>query len=140
MKRPTLYDVDGCHYVCAGDGSARHYYEEVPPALRLPRDARRFWNRWCLQPAENAVIAVVNRRLVGFFRFFFEDGDVCFVMNAAGTWVHPSYRRRGLALRMWNRAQKIHRCREVRVVTVSEGGQALIAAFKKDHPKLTVWL
>jgi GNAT superfamily N-acetyltransferase len=131
--------VDGCHYTCAGDGTAETIYEEVNPHRLLPRQAKDFWKTWCLSPSEHGFIALDGHRLVGFFRYYLEEKD-WWTLCAAGTWVAPSHRGQGIALKLWSAAQRREQCRRLEATVVSEGGQALVKAFQKKFPKVKVKL
>lgn len=137
MKPVRIRYVGGCHYVCAGDATAETIYEAVGPHPKLPKQAKIFWRRWDLSPAEFGVIAIVGKRLVGFFRYYLEEKD-WWTMCAAGTWVDPDFRDRGIALKLWTRAQQREKCRRVEATVVSEGGRKLVEAFKKQFPKVKV--
>lgn len=84
-------------------------------------------------PAQFTVLAEDGKRLVGFFRYEFDaKGALC----AAGTWVSPEERKRGLAAALWRHVLKRVRPRRVWVKTVSVGGRALVSALVREFPRV----
>lgn len=81
MKKIRLRRVTAPHYVVEG--------------MVESRSARRLLSQ--CGDATDAIVATRSGRLVGFVRWFDEDGEAV----SAGTWVDPKLRRRGLAKRMW---------------------------------------
>ena len=110
--------VGSRHYVCSAAWND----------TRFSRSARRLLAH-CAD-ANHAVIATDGRELVGFFRWFDGEFDTC----AAGTWVHPAFRRSGLALRMWTKALASQKgCFEV--VTATRAGEAFVRKLRALYPQ-----
>jgi len=128
------------HYVIYGDGDSS--YGPITPK-RLSPGAKRFWNRYGLGDAEEAVVAYENGRLVGFFRFsvgerFRLRTDPAAIMRlvAGGTWVDTSARRQGLGKRMWKYAIERTKPDEIDVSVVSRGGGSLVQSLQREYRTL----
>jgi len=137
MKQTYLKVVEACHYVCCGNGDAGNYHTAVTPPRQLSRAAKRFWKKCDLAPAEGAVIATCDGQVVGFFRYY-TDWPGAKTLLAAGTWVDPEHRSRGLAKRMWKLAITNFRPKVINAVAVSEGGHSLVLAVKKLFPRIKI--
>jgi GNAT superfamily N-acetyltransferase len=116
VKRP--------HVVCSGNDPDN--LDEVGPHRSLPGSARYFWKRAGLFSCDSAVIAMEGEQLVGFFRYWVEKP----MLQAAGTWVHPDYRGRGIAKKMWVKVLSQSWVKTVRFGTVSDGGRGMMKAVK----------
>ena len=113
----------------------------VQPPPKLPRDAKMFWRVADLPDCDGGVIAWHKERVAGFCRYnlnFSASGlRTATLLVMAGTWVAPSYRRRGLAVHMWGRVFKsLHSGTEVQVITVSTKGDMLVEKLCELHQRL----
>lgn len=82
------------------------------------------------ETSSHVAIARDGKKTVGFFRFTIRRGTLW----AQGTWVRKSYRKKGLALSMWDVAMKRFKPKRVDVVTVSRGGKVLVERVKRGNP------
>lgn len=83
-------------------------------------------------PAHFTVLCLDGRRLVGFLRYEYDrKGTLC----AAGTWVAPEARGKGIAADLWRHLLRRARPRAVWVRTVSVGGRALVSSLVREFPK-----
>ncbi len=115
------------HYLVDGDGDSA--YGPIAPR-RLPEAARRFWERYGLGSAEEAVGAYADGALVGFFRYSTSERTLV----AGGTWVAPSARRRKLAERMWRRAlaaREHSAIKQIEVVAATGAGYAFVRYLRR---------
>lgn len=125
--------VDQTHPVCrsvSGGDTAR--------SMQLPPRAFLFRYRYVDWEVPEAVIAVEDERLVGFFRFDHVKPMTGIIskagtIRAAGTWVDPGYRRRGVATSMWSYAVQRTKTPKVEVLTVTKAGTALVDALSVHH-------
>jgi GNAT superfamily N-acetyltransferase len=97
----------------------------------LPRRMHNFWKSRCLGSSHGAVIAYDGKKVIGFFRW---DKSWKY-MYGYGTYVLGKYRRQGVAVKLWKRALKKIKPRQVYVVITSYSGEALAFALKKKFPK-----
>ena len=96
------------------------------PARCISPGARDFWDCAGLGEATHAVIATNRNQIVAFFRYYLEYRE----LNAAGTWVEPSWRRQGVATRMWKLALETHGPSTVDAIEASDDGHAFLQAVK----------
>lgn len=123
------------------DGSPKIIGCRVAPHPKLPRDARLFWRVVDLIGCEGGVLAWRKERLVGLCRYNLDykasSLRTASELAMAGTWVAPRYRRRELAVRMWNRVLRyLQSGTEVQVITVSTHGDQLVNKLISLHPRL----
>ena len=95
---------------------------------------KAFWNTRSLDSCDMAVVAYDGEKLVGFFRFYNRYPTLW----AGGTYLQASYRDRGIAAKLWQRAIKFLKPDEVCVTTTSRGGQKLVQSLKRKY-KTIVW-
>jgi len=69
---------------------------------------------------------------IGWFRF----SIIGRFLAAQGTWINPSYRKQGYALRLWNRALSEFNPRKVWVIAASKNGGNLIHSLENKHPHI----
>ena len=82
--------------------------------------------------ANVACVAKDGREVVGFVRVEQSRNSI----QAAGTWVHPKYRKNGLALKMWQRMLKHTKPRKVECYIASKNGYKLIKHIASVHPDI----
>lgn len=102
------------------------------PSPRLPGNAHQFWERWGLGEADEGVVATHEEKLVGFFRFSMDEDTLW----AAGTWVAPSFRRQGLATRMWDKAFRMYKPSNVYVTCATQMGFRFVGYLRRQHPTI----
>ena len=117
------------HRICREDADQDKSLPLPPSGFRLLKTCGE---------ADGAVLAWEHGRIegwfiVGFFRYFLDKGNY---LGASGTWVHPVFRRKGLALRLWDEALRKHLPYKVGVRTISKGGRRLVATLKKKYPAI----
>lgn len=100
---------------------------------RTHHSAKYFAEKELCGRVPQAVVATCDRLLVGFFRF--EKLDYLKSISAAGTWVHPAWRRAGLATAMWDRVLAKYPNHEVCVTTVSAAGDGLVHHLVSENPQ-----
>lgn len=106
-------------------------------------------------PATNAVVAYCDGRIVGMFRYLIKSSQRKLVdpnvpgrhswgrpvrtrpasikLVARGTCVHPSFRKQGIASRLWSLALNYVKPDRVVVFTGSEAGYSLARSLAKQH-------
>jgi len=72
--------------------------------------------------------------MAGVFRYFINSR---LTLSARGTFVWPSYRKRGVARALWQLALDESSARTVCVDVVTDRGWTLVQALKRDNPD--VW-
>lgn len=116
--------------------SYRHpLVRERPPREAHPTPGSyKFWAE-CCGPVDCCGVALAwhGHRIVGWFRFRLHPGPT---LVGCGTWVHPRWRHRGMAVAMWGHAVRKLRPRAVQVTAVSRNGERLIAALRRQFPDL----
>jgi Acetyltransferase (GNAT) family len=112
MNRPIhLEHITTPHWLLRGS---------VKVPKQMQGQARRFW-RHCLR-ADHGVCAWSGASLVGFVRYDDRPGRAGW---ALGTWVHPRWRRSGLALRLWHEVLVERHWNSFHIGTVSRAGRRL---------------
>ena len=98
----------------------------------------QFWaDSVCGIHATHVAICLDQKQIIGFFRFTIAGRT----LRAAGTWVDPRHRHRGLAKALWTTTLKRYRPEIVSVITISRGGTKLIRSLiKADGLGLITWL
>lgn len=72
-----------------------------------------------------------RRRVIGVFRFSGQRR-----MHAHGTWVHPRFRKQGIAFELWSRAIKSTEATSIRVVCASDRGMTLVSSLRGAFPRI----
>lgn len=114
--------------------SKNHHLLGGFPDDSLEKSAQYFWHQWCLTPCTHATIAYHKGKIIGFFRYYFSGKQ----LNAYGTWVTKSYRRKGLAFRLWKAAIVKEKPISISVNTTSRGGSSLVRSIEKQFTKIKV--
>lgn len=81
----------------------------------------------CYDRASHRIEAHVGPILAGLF--YYRIAAEC--LHAFGTWVEPSFRERGIALGMWDKAVKVTGCSRFCATAVSVAGEALVTSVTK---------
>jgi len=96
---------------------------------RLQRGGQAFISRWDTGSSHAVAVATVRRTIVGFFRYDVQAWHGETELLAAGTWVAPQFRRRGIASALWWRALSVVRPTRVGVVAATVSGVRFLRAF-----------
>lgn len=114
-----------------------HYITAAGPKDKLPVEVNYYFNKWGIagDQASAAVVAYHNKKLVGFFRFF-RCGDKA--LHASGTWVSKAFRRKKLAIKLWETAIRKEKACSIFVCTTSRGGHLLVKNVKKTFPNVKI--
>lgn len=94
----------------------------------------RFWKKHELGACDGAVLAYDKKQLIGFFRFYKKKHSKC--LFAAGTYIMGKYRGDGVAKKLWIRALKKTKPKQVDVMVASRGGFKLASSLKKKYKKI----
>lgn len=122
----TYRDVDLLFYRL-GVVDGKHPYL---PSRQDERVHRGWWT------ADFMVVAVSKkRRVVGTLRANAVN-RTNYMLSANGSWVSASWRRRGLATRMWRYLLRKTNASVVRVQVISDRGMTLMTALKKHIPRV----
>ena len=120
-------------------GNSKHFVT-LWNAKKLPRNAKRYGLQWfgsnqqhCYDKSDRSIVAYFDGRLVGFFRFNYQKRKGYNRLSADGTWVDPSFRRTGLARKMWERAFKKYAINRVHVIVTTKAGLRFVDALQTVH-------
>lgn len=103
---------------------------------KIPEVLRKTCRDLGLEPyaCTHAVIAYCGGKAVGTFRYALTGNS----LEAKGTAVIPSMRRKGIAYKLWERALTKIYPTEVVVATESDEGESLVVKLSKDYT-ICVW-
>jgi hypothetical protein len=130
-KRIHIRLVSEKHRISSGVYSRRWSAYVAPPDLG--KSARRFWDHAALTSCDGSIVATLDGKIVGFMRFYLWPLKM---IQEAGTWVLPSLRRSGLALKMWKAALEQLSVKTVKYRAISHGGKAFVPKLKEAHPNI----
>lgn len=100
---------------------------------RMPKAAHVFLLNTCNADCDGALCVFDRGQLVAFARFWeYQD-----TLQAAGTWVAPDYRRKGIAKRLWARILNRFPV-PMRVDTVSRAGARLGRSLQRKFSRKVV--
>lgn len=125
---PLHFIIVDDHPVVTGDDDTM--FGPTPAGCISPA-ARGFWDWAGLGEATHAVLVTNRNKIVAFFRYYLEERE----LNAAGTWVEPSWRRQGIATRMWKLALETHGPSRVDAIEASDDGHAFLQAVRLNLVK-----
>lgn len=134
-KRPRInLKYSTTHYAIKGHPSPESvFYADPDP--RLPDLAKKFWRNY-LGSCDGGVVATHKGQVVGFCRYYYYSKKKVRV-GLAGTWIHPKYRKLGLASKMWKQVfPKLKpKTKKVEACFVSKGGKHLLASLSRQYPE-----
>lgn len=125
------YKVANCKHSVCQDKCPKYVHRLI----------KRFWKSRGLWRCSGAIVAHDNDGLVGFFRYNRETywdskGKRGIRLRAVGTYVLSTYRSRSVAKKLWARAIKQVKPKQIEVVITSRGGSKLVVALKKKYKKI----
>lgn len=95
----------------------------------------QFWlSKWFLGECSHVCVAIDNGKVIGFFRFDIEKK----ILWASGTWVSNSFRGKGIAKNMWDRAIKFANPNKIVVIVTTNGGLKLVKKVKNQYSKIKI--
>lgn len=89
---------------------------------------------WDLAFADRVIVASENDIVVGFFRY--DIGNSPDNIYAAGTYVIPEYRNKGLAFSLWEEMIKLEQPKQMWGHVESLGGNSLLNKIKSQYFKI----
>lgn len=89
---------------------------------------------WDLAFADRVIVASENDIVVGFFRY--DIGNSPDNIYAAGTYVIPEYRNKGLAFSLWEEMIKLEQPKQMWGHVESLGGNRLLNKIKSQYFKI----
>lgn len=69
--------------------------------------------------------------LIGFLRYAGTRN-----LSELGTWVHPDFRREGIAMDLWDDLVRVESPRSIHATTVTKPGKKFLATLRKRHPAI----
>jgi GNAT superfamily N-acetyltransferase len=133
-KKPRInLKYSTTHYAIKGKPSPESVFIAEPDP-RLPDLAKKFWRKY-LGSCDGGVVATHKGRVIGFCRYYYYSKKKVRV-GFAGTWIHPKYRKLGLASKMWNQVlPRLHKTKKIEAAYVSKGGEKLLKSLASKYPK-----
>jgi hypothetical protein len=86
--------------------------------------------------ADRVVIAYRDHQRVGWLRIGFLCQSRPQVVYAMGTWTHPRYRRKRIAIRVWQHMIHCLQPSHIEVGTVSKAGSRLVGSLRAQYPDI----
>ena len=125
-------------------------YRIVGKRHKIPRAiftgaAKDFWDE-VLDPVPRAIVAFDDGEIVGWVRYeitgpraseAYGIPDQDLVLWAAGTWVEPEYRGKGISHAMWGKLMQRYYPTYVKIRTITMGGRLLSAALVRWFPDVS---
>jgi GNAT superfamily N-acetyltransferase len=109
-----------------------------PDYNNLPEDLRLHLKHWDLPEASHAILAYKDDQLVGVFRYSLSNRGQIQHLDAAGTWIDKSFRRKNIASTLWDTVINQIKPQGIYVYTTTYCGYDWICSLKEKYPNI-VW-
>lgn len=138
QKVKRRYRYAGIEYVTCTPSSVRDFRNYLCYEFA---DMRMKYVEWAyVSRGDRAIVALDGDKLVGLWRFSLlpkrRGGRIVKHISSEGTWVHPKYRNRGIAKRLWSLGIRSSTPIEVQVIVASRGGMTLVNVMRKQFPRI----